>query len=1029
MTQRPPIIAVLTDRYYQYQSEVVDHIASELNQIGYGIVCIAAKELHGNSETSTAFTACNSIYDQVNDFGVQGVIVLAGTLGHGVEKGTISRFLDSITMPKVSFGLNLDNIPSVYFKESKGMTELMHHLTKTGLRKKFAFVRGQINDPYSLAREAIFLSSLRDNGCCEKDICYVEGNYNAFTTYHAVLDLLATNKIDCIVAANDVMAASAARAAKVHGLCIPNDIAISGFDDSVDATSHSPAITTVRQPLKQMATDSVKLLLEQIEFRKTTMRSETTIPNKIRSIHTEAELIVRRSTNPSEAGTEGVDIRDEPALRQALESAMHGLVIPHQLTMRRISEPLWNTLSNGTVDIISFTTNLSDDIIFQHAHWWMNLCDQIDAIGKSMTENTHNIVNVALVNAAISNVKERIWAQETDQHFEATRLQNVRSSMQLALSSCNDINDIVSAMDVWLEQMQPHRCFLVQYKAIGSTPNTQAKVIHIFKDGTCLQPDSTFFHSNRILPSELAAELGGGLLVFSPVHANNQLFGYLLVDPTDIKLHYIDAAAESIGDAMRTQHHIKKLQSVNEELARLANFDALTGLANRLQFQDYLQSCIKKPDSNFALLFIDLDGFKLINDTLGHGFGDQLLNKVAQRLIDYSDSSPDYDGFISRLGGDEFTVVLHQKHSAANVQFFCQQLLSQLAKPFMLNEHEVSISGSIGCALYPEHAKDADTLVVHADIAMYRAKENGKNSIVFFCSSMNSADTQELELAHELRQALLNNKLSMHFQPRIDLKTGRIHAAEALMRWLEPSENGEVVRAHPDTFIALAEKIGMISQLDTYALHYSCRQAALWADNGTPLKVSVNVSVNQLQQENFVATILNAIEQHKLDPALLELEITETAAMTDVEFNIAKLSMIKEAGIEVSIDDFGTGYSSLNYLKRLPVHNLKIDRSFIMDITDSSGGNSADAAIVRSVVALGKSMEFGLIAEGIETEEQHHFVRSLDCDQAQGYLYARPMSADDISALLNDEANRDHSERANGENPVYGLNPVNNKAA
>lgn len=1017
MDSHPPIIAVLTDRYFQYQAEIVETISSELNTLGYGVLCVTAKELLNRTSTNRAYAVCNSIYPEINHFSVRGLIAISGSIGHGVDADTLAQFLSSYAIPKVSLGMNLPDIASVYFEEYQGMSDLMHHLLNCGTHKRFAFIRGHHNDPFSNGREKIFCEALRSRGYADQDIFFLEGDFNPFTTYQVVTELLNNNEhIDCIVAANDAMAASAARAAKAYGLTIPTDIAISGYDDSHEATQHSPAITTIRQSAKNMAHDGVTLLLRQLEQQIVSGHSKSTKTElaAVNSISTQSELIVRRSTNPIDAELDLSDSLDEPKLRHLLDSAMYGLDMPEHLTMQKISEPLWQTLKYGSVDLITIVTGLSEAIVLQNAHWWLNLCDQMQSINDRLLEGNFDKAHIALIGSAISKIKERIWSLEIDTKFEASRLQNARTSMQLAMSSCNDIEDILSTMDSWLEDMNPKRCFLIGYRNAGSTPDSTAHLLHAFKNGQPITTSNKSFESNRLLPENMVNELADGLLVFSPVYADNMLFGYLLIDPSGIKLLYIDAAAQCIGNAMRTHHHIEalqsqkdSLQSVNAELARLANYDALTGLANRLQFQQHLKNCTKESDntdSPFSLLFMDLDGFKLINDTLGHSIGDQLLNQVAQRLIDCLSDSSYFDGFISRLGGDEFTVILHQINESASVEKMGQQLLKLLSRPYLLNGNEVSISASIGCAAYPENAADAESLVIHADIAMYRAKNNGKNSIAYFNPNMISANVQELTLAQDLRHALVNNELCMYYQPRVDLNTGKICAVEALMRWFVPNIEGIVVQAHPDEFIALAEKIGVISQLDTYALHYSCKQAATWAENGMPLKVSVNVSVNQLQQDDFVETVISAIEQHKLDHSLLELEITESAAMTDVESNIAKLSKLKAAGIEISIDDFGTGYSSLNYLKRLPVDNLKIDRSFIMDIVDADGGNSADAAIVRSVVALGKSMEFGLIAEGIENKAQHDFACSLECDQAQGYLYAQPLAEEDMTAMLKADA-------------------------
>lgn len=1008
MADLRPIIAILTDHYLEYQASIVELIASELSEAGYASVCVTIRELQKlDSGISTEKTA-NSFLYELDQYKISGVIALSGTLVRSNSPTTLIQIFNDIDLPKVSTGFELANVPSVKLDETSGMRDLMAHLLSSGERKHFAYLRGYDNDPYSLAREAVFRSSLQAHGLDPERCAYIHGDYNAFTAYQSVHELLSKGtKLDCIVAANDVMAASAGRAAKAVGLSIPSDIAISGFDDSSESTSHSPTITTVRMPMLKMAKESVALLLEQMQAADVNTHSRPTqlVPT---------ELIIRQSTISSEIDVQLNENITEPQLRQLLTEMMHGLDTPDSLCMQDISEPLWQTLINGRADILYFAEGLRTNAIFKFNHWSTNICDKVEAISNTLLNNNIEDSRMAIVSSAIFKVREKVWALEMDRHFELTRLHNARYDMMLDMSSCNDMQGIRSAMGRWLKSLKTPRCFLVCYTEVGATPGEKAQLIHVYRNSETESADLAPFESNMILPEEYQHELHNGFLVMSPICVDDKLFGYLLLDPSDMLLTYIDAAAQCIANAMLTHYHFGELQqqrdtleSVNEDLEQLANYDLLTGLANRLQFSQYLENCCNTSSASapFTLLFIDLDGFKLINDTLGHSVGDQLLGKVAQRLQQQITSSPDFEGFIARLGGDEFTVILQEKNNQANIHKIANQFLSLLSSPYELNEKIVSVSASIGCATYPTDATDAESIVVRADIAMYEAKDKGKNKVVFFTPDLIKSDNHELQLAQDLRHALSHGELSMFYQPRVDLKTGKMRAAEALMRWLIETPEGLKPKAYPDEFITLAEKIGVIEQLDTYALDYSCKQAALWSAAGTPLPISVNVSVKQLQQPAFISTVKQTIEKYKLDPGLLELEITETAAMTDVENNIAKLTEIKSLGITISIDDFGTGYSSLNYLKRLPVDNLKIDRSFIMDINQSDGGDSADASIVRAVVALGKSMGFGLVAEGIETEEQNDFIRSLDCDQAQGYLFHQPFPADKITKILHDEQN------------------------
>ena len=403
------------------------------------------------------------------------------------------------------------------------------------------------------------------------------------------------------------------------------------------------------------------------------------------------------------------------------------------------------------------------------------------------------------------------------------------------------------------------------------------------------------------------------------------------------------------------------------------------------------------------MLFIDLDGFKLINDSLGHGAGDQLLQLVAKRLTNEIARTIGDNGFLARLGGDEFTVILKLVNNGTDqgsVAVLTDRILESITSAYSLDNSVVNVSASIGCATFPEHGNTAHALLKSADSAMYHAKEMGKNCIVFYNPELGRADQSELQLDQAMRSALEGGEICMHFQPRIDIQSGKICAVEALMRWIVSTPEGNVIRATPDVFIPIAERTGFVTQLDMFALEESCRHAKEWEDAGTPLSVSVNLSVVKLQQIDFVERVESVLKKYHVNPALIELEITESAAMTNVEKNVEKLGRLRELGLSLSIDDFGTGYSSLNYLKLLPVNHLKIDRSFVQDICAGDGGDSADSAIVRAVVALGKSMGFGLVAEGIETLQQLQFIESLGCDQAQGYFFSKPEPAEKIAALI-----------------------------
>ena len=423
-------------------------------------------------------------------------------------------------------------------------------------------------------------------------------------------------------------------------------------------------------------------------------------------------------------------------------------------------------------------------------------------------------------------------------------------------------------------------------------------------------------------------------------------------------------------------------------LYRLAHYDPVTGLPNRLLFMDRLQQAIAQAQRNerlVAVMLLDLDRFKAINDSFGHSMGDLLLKGVAARLA----GCVREDDTVARIGGDEFTVLLPEIRHIQDAATVAGKILKALAGPFSLGNHEIFVGTSIGIAFYPFH-DDIETLLKSADNAMYRAKEQGGNGYEFYSAEISGASARQLSLEGALRGAVERDELVLHYQPQIDLTRGEIVGVEALVRWQHP-ERGLL---GPMEFIPLAEENGLIVPIGEWVLRTACAQARAWQEAGLrPIRVAVNLSVRQFYQKNLVETVARILEQTGLDSRYLELEITESCLMQNTRTTVALLAELNRLGMRISIDDFGTGYSSLSYLKRFPVDTLKIDRSFICDI----GTDHDDDAIVKAIIALAQSLELRVVAEGVETPEQLHFLRTHGCNEIQGYLISRPLPADEAA--------------------------------
>ena len=429
-----------------------------------------------------------------------------------------------------------------------------------------------------------------------------------------------------------------------------------------------------------------------------------------------------------------------------------------------------------------------------------------------------------------------------------------------------------------------------------------------------------------------------------------------------------------------------------ERILRQANFDALTGLPNRALFIDRLgQSLLTmaRGQQKLGLMFIDLDGFKLINDTLGHDKGDDLLREAAVRI-----SACTRDGdTVARLGGDEFTVIMPNLHDAKDTPLVAQRILDALAKSFDLGGTESFISGSIGITIFPDDAEAANDLLKNADAAMYRAKDLGKANYQFFTADLNAQVADRLQLKNGLLKALERNEFQLFYQPKVTLSTGKIDSVEALMRW----DNPDLGMVSPVRFIPVLEETGMVVEVGKWAIREACQQHCKWIDEGlSPIRIAVNLSARQLREMSFVSVLQNLLDETGVGPDGIEIEITESMIMSDKDTAITALTELHELGIRVAMDDFGTGYSSLSYLRQFPIDTIKIDGSFVADISTSS----EDAEIVRTIISMGQTLNKSIVAEGVETEEQLELLRSYKCDQIQGYLFSRPVPGDELTELI-----------------------------
>jgi diguanylate cyclase (GGDEF)-like protein len=462
---------------------------------------------------------------------------------------------------------------------------------------------------------------------------------------------------------------------------------------------------------------------------------------------------------------------------------------------------------------------------------------------------------------------------------------------------------------------------------------------------------------------------------------------------------------------LRASNAFNALKRQEDRLRYLAYFDPLTSLPNRRSFNEQLKRILKRSqrrDIHAALLFIDLDHFKRINDSIGHGRGDKLLVEIAKRLtlelreddaISYMaiDEEVEHDGSteIARLGGDEFTVVLSDIQDTSDVERVANRILTELSQPIALQSHNPVVTPSIGIAMYPDDGADPDTLVRNADTAMYAAKAEGRACYRFYNETMNAQAVEHLKLEEELRYAIKHDELELRYQPQVETATGKVLSIEALVRWKHPIR-GMVA---PNDFIPVAERTGLILEVGDWILQEAARHCAFWdSKNVSDFRICINLSPLQFNHPSLIENVAAFLEESGLVPQRLELELTESAIMTDAQTNMVKLQQLKDLGLSLAVDDFGTGYSSLSYLKQFPIDTLKIDQSFVADLNSPDGG-----AIVDAILALSQTLKLRVIAEGVETEQQMRYLTERKCDLLQGFLFSPPIYPDDVPAMLNND--------------------------
>ncbi|MGZ8289943.1 MAG: EAL domain-containing protein, partial [Telluria sp.] len=604
----------------------------------------------------------------------------------------------------------------------------------------------------------------------------------------------------------------------------------------------------------------------------------------------------------------------------------------------------------------------------ERVHGWLYLADKLGAAEFSEVDERVAVTVSAQIAAAYENLLlygeiQQHHAQLTADMAERIRLDEDLRRFRTAMDVTGDAIFLIDRAENRFVDVNATACRMLGYEraellAGGAGPGLFARL----QGG-----------DGRADMSELLLERGDGSTV-----------------SVEVQRRVLHSGASDIRVAVARD--ITERKEAEKRLVKLAHFDTLTGLPNRGQFHASLKRALEQAAQNrwaLGVLFLDIDRFKTVNDTLGHRAGDELLRQFSGRLV----AALRARDTVGRLGGDEFAAILILPEGPQTAVTVVDKIRAAMRRPFDLDGHEVTVTSSIGITVYPDDGQDADALIKYADTAMYRAKEAGRDAFRFFTAEMNAQSLARLDLESALRRAIDNDEFVLYYQPKVHIASGRIGGAEVLIRWNRPGHG----MVSPALFVPLLEETGLIVRVGNWVLNEACRRISAWGKSGTgPVKLSVNVSGIQFFAGGLEQEVLRAIKENDISPELLELELTESSLMSNAEDTIAVLRNLKKLGIQISIDDFGTGYSSLAYLKRFPIDKLKIDIAFVREVTS----NPDDAAIVLAIINMAHSLKLRVVAEGVETEAQLSYLRRHVCDEMQGYFFSRPVPGDEFERML-----------------------------
>jgi diguanylate cyclase (GGDEF)-like protein len=991
-----PTIAILTNMIATPFSEGIIFGASDYATLHhYNVLCFAGSEFNKPEPVNMSR---DRIFDFVDPDHIDGLIIPMGALSRYISRQEQLAFLKRFDqIPVVTITSDIPGYINIGYNARQGIFELVNHLCDKHQVTRIAYAATTGRHRTSEIKKQFLIEAMQARGLQYNERFELSCELRRGTPVQGLEALFPEDRREwpeAIIASADNQALSIVASLLRLGLKVPEDVIVTGSTGHVDSLFSDPPLTSIVEPTYELGWHAAERVIAAIEGK--ACQESLVLPTS---------LAVRRSCGCNPPGEGNIDQQVSSPLpyaygRQLTLEQVHAdleqtlLNIPPEHWARispatpiQLAKMLFEDLeSNQQSRLIKlFQRKLESTLKSEEVFIWgqLALCIHWSLMQReNSSQASHNIA--ASLFKVVQTCHEKAGRYR---RHEAKKYVGIMREIGIQLNSEFNLDEICQLLSYGLNI---NDCYISLFED-EDWLSGPAKNVLTMQNGLRLNVVDKPYRSHELMPPEVQPYTETYNLVLMPLSLKEDFFGICMMNIGERKGVVYESLLTLLSSALKNQIHVRDLKAQETRIRNLAYSDLLTNLPNRPKLNESLRETIENAqltNTDFAVLFIDLDGFKLVNDSMGHSAGDLLLKDVAQlfaRCMREND-------IIGRFGGDEFVVILPRIDSREDAATVAKRMINALSNPIWIMDQPVFITASIGIALYPINGHNADSLLINADKAMYRSKQNGKNRFGFYLAEQETAINRTVTIHNHLHNALRDNNFKLVFQPLIDERHRIVKGAEALIRFAD--KQAETIS--PAEFIPLAEEIGLIDQIGLWVFKNTCLQQRKWADIGLNLKCSVNVSAKQFRNPNLADNFITELKNIGTDPAMITIEITENAIIEDEGQARKTLQALADFGLSIAIDDFGTGYASLSGLRTFPVDTLKIDRSFVTNC-DS---NDENASIISAIIMMARSLHLKVIAEGVETAEQLEFLSHFGCDELQGYLFAKPLAAEKIPAFV-----------------------------